>query len=64
MTLQLYYVSKLGESGFNLLHGTTVEMRAKIPPPPFYNLIGLRAVAFQLNVKYLHVKITNLLWVV
>ena len=24
----------------------------------------LRAVVFQLNLKYLHVKITNLLWVV
>ena len=44
---------------------------------PFVNIIGfiplhekfqqfdwLRAVVFQLNLKYLHVKITTLLWVV
>ena len=30
----------------------------------FLQLGLLRAVAFQLNLKYLHVKITNLLWVV
>ena len=30
----------------------------------FCNLIFLRAVVFQLNLKYLHVKITNPLWVV
>ena len=30
----------------------------------FCNLIGYRAVVFELNLKYLHVTITNLLWVV
>ena len=30
----------------------------------FLQFDWLRAVVFQLNLKYLHVKITNLLWVV
>ena len=30
----------------------------------FLQFNGVRAVVFQLNLKYLHVKITNLLWVV
>ena len=30
----------------------------------FLQVDWLRAVVFQLNLKYLHVKITNLLWVV
>ena len=30
----------------------------------FLQFDWLRAVVFQLNMKYLHVKITNLLWVV
>ena len=30
----------------------------------YFNLIGFRAMVFQLNLKYQHVKITNLLWVV
>ena len=30
----------------------------------FLQFDWLRAVLFQLNLKYLHVKITNLLWVV
>ena len=45
-----------------------------LPPPVLYDLIllhekflqfdWLRAVVFQLNLKYLHVKITTLLWIV
>ena len=33
-------------------------------PEKFLQFDWLRAVVFPLNLKYLHVKITNLLWVV
>ena len=35
-----------------------------LPHEEFLQFDLLRAVVFQLNLKYLHVKITNLLWVV
>ena len=35
-----------------------------LPHEKFLQFDWLRAVVFQLNLKYLHVKITNLLWVV
>ena len=35
-----------------------------LPHEKFLQFGCLRTVAFQLNLKYLHVKITNLLWVV
>ena len=52
ITKTLWIPFGYGIHGFILLHEKLLQFD------------WLRAVVFQLNLKYLHVKITNLLWVV
>ena len=49
---------------FNRERMITALLQALYYNRKFLQFDWLRAVVFQLNLKYLHVKITNLLWVV
>ena len=51
--------AKSGERNFDTIITIVILLHEK-----FLQFDWLRAVVFQLNLKYLHVKITNFLWVV